>query len=49
VEVPTGYLGPVRSGEDKEGLICIYFIEVAASGRVKIGKADNLEKRLKQL
>ncbi len=48
-DVPTGYLGPERDEEDQEGLTYIYFIEAVGQDRIKIGKADDPEARLKQL
>jgi hypothetical protein len=48
-EVPTGYLGPEREGEDQEDLTAIYFIEAIGQDRIKIGKADNPESSLKTL
>lgn len=47
-DVPTGFLGPERDDEE-QGSTFIYFIEAIGHDRIKIGKADNPEVRLKQL
>ncbi len=47
--VPTGYLGPERETEELEDQTYIYFAEAVGQDRIKIGKADNPEDRLKQL
>jgi hypothetical protein len=48
-EVPTGFLGLETPSEDAVGGTFIYFIEAVGQDRIKIGKADNPESRLRQL
>ncbi|HYV34754.1 MAG TPA: GIY-YIG nuclease family protein [Gemmataceae bacterium] len=47
--VPTGYLGPESQDEDAEGGTYIYFVEAVGQDRIKIGKADDPEARVRQL